>query len=112
MFVTSSLSKKENAILRYFEKPFKQAAITFYFIDTCNGSYYVTLVRFLPGVGQNVRLEVAGGSEGFGALLAFVWPLTRVNTNVSSQIARAHERLGTVLALVWFLARVCQDVSL
>ena len=35
--MTSSLlrySKKENAILLYFEKPFKQAAIIFYFIGT------------------------------------------------------------------------------
>ena len=34
MFVTSLLSKKENAILRYFEKPFNWAAIIFYFIGT------------------------------------------------------------------------------
>jgi len=27
-------AKKENAILLYFEKPFKQAAIIFYFIGT------------------------------------------------------------------------------
>ena len=31
-------SEKENAILHYFEKSFKQAAITFYFIGTLRGN--------------------------------------------------------------------------
>ena len=40
-------SKKENAILRYFEKPFKKAAIIFYFIGTLNWNTlsFVSLVQ-------------------------------------------------------------------
>lgn len=66
----------------------------------------VTAERFLTRVDFHMRIKSAFNREALVAVIALVWPFTRVRTNMPDEIARLPEGFRAVLAFVHIFLRL------